>query len=75
MVHPKPPTPVATDSTAANITMNGTSKQKIQSNRHEILFGAQQNKTKSFLHILVERNEKLADYFTKYHRIWNHRTM
>ena len=55
MVHSQPPTPVATDNTAGNSIMHGTAKKNIQSNRHEILLGTQQNTTKQFPRILRRR--------------------
>ena len=74
MGHQQPPTPVATYNTAANRIFNGK-KKKILIHRHEILLGQRQKKTKLF-HILWEEGKKnLADYFTKHHPIWHHRTM
>ena len=63
MFHPQPPTPVATDNTATNSIVNGTSKKKIQSNRHDILLGARQKTTKPFPHILGGRKEKYGGIF------------
>ena len=75
MDHKQPPTPVATDNTAADSIVNGMAKKKIHSNRHEILLGTRQNMKKHF-HIFWDEGKKnLADYFTKHHPIWNHRTM
>ena len=46
MDHKQPPTPVATDNTAADSIVNGMAKKKIHSNRHEILLGTRQNMKK-----------------------------
>ena len=73
MGHLKPPTPVATNNTAAKSIVNRTAKKKISSNRHEVLLGQGQNTTKQFPHILGRGKEKLADYVTKHHTIWYHR--
>ena len=58
MGHPQPPTPVATYNVVANSMLNGTAKQKIQSNRHELLLGQIKNTTKSFPHIMGRGKEK-----------------
>ena len=55
MSHPQPSTPLETDKIAENSIVNRTEKQKIQSNRHEILLGTRQNKKQIFPHILVRR--------------------
>ena len=49
--HQQPPTPVATENTAANSTVNRTGGN-ISSNRHETLLGQRQNPKKPFPHIV-----------------------
>ena len=59
MGHPKPQKTVVTYNILSNSIVNGMAKQeKIQSNRHEILLGQRQNKTKSFTRILGIGKEK-----------------
>ena len=58
--HPQPPTPVATENTAANSTFNGTGGKEVQSHKHDILLGQRQNMTKSLPHILGRGKEKLS---------------
>ena len=65
MGHQQPPTPVETDNTTANRIVNGTAKQKILSDRHEILLGQSQNLKKSFPHILGRGKEKPGRLFHK----------
>ena len=65
MGHQLPTTPVATDNTAANSIVEGTSKKNILSNRHDILLGQRQNTTKPFPHIMGKGRENLADYVKK----------
>ena len=76
MVHPQPTTPVATDNTAANTIVNGTSKQKISSSIDMKFYWVRDRIIQNHFQILCEEVKKiLMDYFTKHHPIWHHRNM
>ena len=56
---------MATYNTAENSIIHGTAKQKIQSNRHDILLGQIQNTKKSFPHIMGIGREKPVRFYHK----------
>ena len=71
MGHPQTPTPVVTDNTA-----NGKSKQKRPRAIDMIFYWVRDIIQQNHFHIFWdERKKNLADYFTKHHPIWHHRTM
>ena len=58
MYHLQPPTPVTIDNKVAKRIVNGTAKNNIHSNRHDILLSQKHNESKSFPHILGGSKEK-----------------
>ena len=74
MGHSQPQTPVATDITATNRTVNGMEKKSLAIDMR--FYWVRDRIQKNYFHILWERgSKKLADYFTKHHPIWHHRKM
>ena len=67
---------VKTKNTAANSIVNGTAKQKISRAIDMIFYWVRDRIRQNHLHILREEGKKnLADYVTKHHPIWHHRSM
>ena len=76
MGHLQSPTPVAMENAAANSIVNGTAKQKISRAIDMIFYWVRDRIRQNHLHILREEGKKnLADYVTKHHPIWHHRSM
>ena len=76
MGHLQPPTPVATDNTAANSIVNGTEKQKIYSEIDMRFYWVRDRIRQNHFPVFWEEGKKnLADYVTKHHLIWHHRAI
>ena len=76
MGHLQPPTPVEIDNTAENIIVNGTSKQKRYRAIDMIFYWVRDRIQKNHFHVFWEEgNKNLAEYVTKHHPIWHHRSM
>ena len=76
MGHQQPPTLVATDDTAANSIVNGTIKQKRSRAIDMRFYWVRDRIRKYHFYIFWEEVRKnLADYVTKHHPIWHHRSM
>ena len=74
--HQQPTTPLATDNTAANSIANGKAKQKISRAIKMRFYWVRDRIFKNHSHISWEEGMKnLADYVTKHHLIWKHRTI
>ena len=75
MGHLQPPTPMATDNTAANSIVNGTEKHKIYREIDMRFYWVRDRIRKNYFHIFWEEGKKnLTDYVTKHHPIWQHRS-
>ena len=76
MVHQEPPTPVATENTAANSIFNRTAKQKIYQAIDMRWYWVRDRIRQHHFHVFWEEGKKnLADCVTKIHPIYQHRTM
>ena len=76
MGHLQPPKPVTTYNKASNSIVRGTAKQKISRSIDMRFYWVRDRIRQNHFHIFWEEGKKnLADYVTKHHPIWNHRSM
>ena len=76
MVHLQPPTPVTMYNTAANSIVNGTAKQKISCEIDMRFYWVRDRIRQNHFHLFWDEGKKnLAEYFTKHHPIWYHKSM
>jgi hypothetical protein len=76
MKHPQPPTPVATDNSAAESVLNGTAKQKRSRAIDMRFYWVRDRIRQGQFHVFWEAGKQnVADYYTKHHATSHHRAM
>eukprot|EP00978_Attheya_sp_CCMP212_P032512 scaffold127403_cov54-Attheya_sp.AAC.5 len=73
MKHPQPPTPVATDNSAAESVLNGTAKQKRSRAIDMQFYWVRDRIRQGQFHVFWEAGKQnVADYYTKHHATSHH---
>eukprot|EP00978_Attheya_sp_CCMP212_P025273 scaffold80937_cov51-Attheya_sp.AAC.2 len=76
MKHPQPPTPVATDNSAACRIVNDTAKQKRSRAMDMCFYCVRDRVRQGHFHVFWEsEKENMADYWTKHHPTYHHTAM
>jgi hypothetical protein len=76
MKHPQPPTPVATDNSAACSIVNDTAKQKRSRAIDMRFYWVRDRVRQGHFHVFWESGkENMADYWTKHHPTYHHTAM
>eukprot|EP00978_Attheya_sp_CCMP212_P019124 scaffold53192_cov32-Attheya_sp.AAC.3 len=76
MKHPQPPTPVATDNSAACSIVNDNAKQKRSRAIDMRFYWVRDRVRQGHFHVFWESGKvNMADYWTKHHPTYHHRAM